>query len=200
MSVAQRPCSGGLAFLTGGPSVEHIQDATMGHDRDVLVEVAGSQVLDAALYARFELVQTLAAWRRPLGVSTPPSLGLGGVKLFELNPSEAFEITKVTLTQTRFNPVIEGGVVIGRQKMSRFKGSFEVAGVHARQSLVLQGQAQLSGLPKAKRVQCNVKVPLDARLNIPVGFSMSDEGDSGRVHEGLWRSLKKADLKGQMSS
>ena len=78
MSVAQRPSSWGLAFLTGGPSVEHIQDATMGHDRDVLVEVAGSQVLDAALYACFELVQTLAAWGRPLGVSTPPGLAWAG--------------------------------------------------------------------------------------------------------------------------
>ena len=151
----------------------------MGHDGDVLIEVETGQAVDATLDARFELVQTLATWGRPLGVSASPSLCLAGVLDLKFGPSEAFKGAKVTLTQAHLDVVRERGLVRGGQKMSRFMCSFEVAGVDTGQGLVLQRLPQLGGLPNPKCVQSDVDVSLDACLDIPVGLAMSNECDAG---------------------
>jgi hypothetical protein len=44
---------------------------------------------------------------------------------------------------------------------------------------MFQGLAQLIGLPLTKGIQRYVNVSLDARLDIPIGLPMSNEGDAG---------------------
>ena len=79
------------------------------------------------------------------------------------------------------------------------QGPAQVTGVNRDKGFIGQGLRDLLGLPKPLGVEANVDLSLDAVVDIPVGFAMSNGQDARAVHEpsvvSLWACLQRGIFK-----
>ena len=123
-------------------------------------------------------------------VALAPALGLRRPLGFYLCVGLPFKAAKRAFAQTR----VKGNGVGGDARVrgdgfGGAVGTLEVAGVNVVNATVCECQAHPLRLPLAMVIECDVKLPLNARVNVPGGFAVANRSNANREGAGVGHGL-----------
>ena len=69
-------------------------------------------------------------------------------------------------------------------RFGSLKCARQITGINGVNGLVLQSQCRLAGLPASGVIEFNIELSLNAGIDVPSGFAVSESNDAGGLHEG----------------
>jgi len=153
------------ALQTEGKAEEELQRATMGYESNGLVRPGFSKTGIDLHDALCHLQQRFTTWWGAVQLIPFPGGQALSIPLLYLVIYQTFPAAKGHLPQARFGMDLQG--MARRNRLGRFPGALQVAGIERVQRLGPQPLGQCGHLSPAMRAQGDIGLPLKAPLRRP---------------------------------
>jgi hypothetical protein len=158
-------CEEASAGAAEHPMQRDLDDASVCHGKHITLLVPLEDRIQSGRYARFEKRRALTARHQiPVGFLGPPRPNLWKT-LGQLFRAQALPLTEVDLTKTRHR--FRMGAERTANRLRRFEGTSEVAGIEAGEPAAGQPLGEPVSLPAAFLRQGGVELALDPVLAVP---------------------------------